>query len=138
MLPARLLDVRLLGKHQVAAFGATVLDFSVMIALVELAGVAPPLATLGAAVCGGVANFTLARAWAFRGLHTGEATGQAARYAIVSLGGALLNAGALAAMLAVSLIPYLLARLVVSYSVSLGYTYPMHTRVVFRAREQAR
>lgn len=135
--PARLLDLRLIGKHQVAAFLATIVDFSVMIALVELAGAAPPLATIGAAVCGGMANFTLGRTWAFREQHTGSLSGQAARYAVVSLGGALLNAGVLAAMLAVAMIPYVLARLVVSYSVSLAYTYPMHTRVVFRAQDRA-
>ena len=132
--PARLLDVRLLGKHQLAALLATAVDFSVMIALVELAGLPPPLATIAAAASGGVTNFTLGRAWAFRDVHTGSMGGQAARYAVVSAGGALLNAGVLAAMLAVSAIPYVLARLVVSYAVSLAYTYPMHTRVVFRAQ----
>lgn len=136
-VPARLLDVRLLGKHQLAALAATAVDFSVMIALVELAGLSPPLATIAAAASGGVTNFSIGRTWAFRGVHTGSMGGQAARYAVVSLGGALLNAGVLAAMLAVAVIPYVLARLVVSYSVSLAYTYPMHTRVVFRAQAAA-
>lgn len=133
-VPARLLDVRLLGKHQIAAFLATVVDFTVMVALVELAGLTPPIATIAAGLCGGVTNFTLGRAWAFRDVHTGTMTAQAARYAVASLGGALLNAGMLAAVLAVATIPYVLARLVVSFAVSLAYTYPMHTRFVFRAR----
>jgi putative flippase GtrA len=136
--PARLLDVRLIGKHQIAAFLATVVDFSVMIALVELVGLAPPLATIAAAICGGVTNFALGRTWAFRDVHTGSLGGQAARYAVVSLGGALINGAALAGMLAVSMIPYVLARLVVSFSVSLAYTYPMHTRVVFRTKAAPR
>lgn len=134
--PSRLLDVRQIGKHQLAAFLATAVDFSVMVALVELAALAPPRATFVAAFCGGVTNFTLGRTWAFREVHTGSVTGQAARYAVVSIGGALLNAGALAAMLAVWVVPYLLGRLAISYVVSLAYTYPLHTRVVFRARTE--
>ena len=131
--PARLLDVRLLSKHQVAALAATAADFAVMIALVELAHLSPPLATLAGAVFGGVTNFSLGRAWAFRDAHTGSLRSQAARYAVVSLGGALLNAGLVASVLGVLSIPYVLARLLVSGLVSLAYTYPMHTRVVFRA-----
>jgi len=72
---SRLLAPRLIGRHQLAALLATSVDFSVRLVLVELAGLAPPLAT---------------------------------------------------------------TRLVVSFSVSLAYTYPMHTRVVFRTREVPR
>ncbi len=132
----RLLDVRLLGRHQVAALLATGVDFAVMIALVELVKLAPPVATVLAAMCGGVANFTIGRTWAFRDLHTGSLAGQASRYAVASLGGALLNGLLLAALLAIVSLPYVLARVVVSALVSLAYTYPVHTRFVFRAQSQ--
>ena len=122
-------DLALLGRHQVAAFAATAVDFSAMIAFVELVGLAPPLATVFSAILGGISNFTLSRAWAYRDRHEGPVHGQAFRYAIVSLGGTLLN-GALVAMLA--FVPYVLARLVVSALVSVLYTYPLHTRFVFR------
>lgn len=126
--------LRLFGKHQLAALVATGIDFGTMIALVELAHVAPPLATVGGAVCGGMTNFAIGRSWAFRGVHTGSLPGQAARYAAVSLGGALLNGALVAVVLAAVALPYVLARLIVAALVSVTYTFPLHTRVVFRAR----
>ena len=133
----RLLDARLIGRHQGAATVATAVDFAVMIALVELAKVSPPVATVAGAAAGGVTNFLLGRSWAFRGVHSGSLRGQALRYAAASLGGALLNAALLAALLGVAAIPYVLARVAVAGVVSLAYTYPVHARLVFRAREAA-
>lgn len=124
-----LFDLALLGRHQVAAFAATAVDFTAMIAFVELVGLAPPLATILSAILGGLTNFTLSRVWAYRDRHEGALHDQALRYAVVSLGGALLN-GALVALL--SFVPYVLARIAVSFAVSVLYTYPLHTRFVFR------
>ena len=129
---ARLLDLRLLGRHQIAAAVATLVDFISMIALVELAGAAPPYATLLSATAGGITNFTLGRTWAFRARHRGSVASQAARYAFVCAGGALLNASVLGAILAISEPPYIAARAVVSILVSLAYTYPLHARFVYR------
>ncbi|MDB4935682.1 MAG: hypothetical protein JWP87_2654 [Labilithrix sp.] len=131
-LTRRLYHLHLFGKHQLAALIATGVDFAVMIALVELAALPPPLATVIAAICGGVTNFTLARTWAFRSVHTGTLSGQAMRYAVVSFGGALLNGALVALVLAAAAVPYVLARIVVSAAVSVAYTFPMHTRIVFR------
>lgn len=122
-------DLALLGRHQVAAFAATAVDFTAMIAFVELVGLAPPLATIVSAIIGGLTNFTLSRLWAYRDRHEGALPDQALRYAVVSLGGALLN-GALVALL--SFVPYVFARIAVSLAVSVLYTYPLHTRFVFR------
>lgn len=122
-------DLGLLGRHQAAAFVATAVDFAAMIALVEAAGLAPPLATIFSAILGGITNFAVSRTWAFRGRHAGAVHGQAARYAVVSLGGALLN-GALVAL--AWFVPYVIARAFVSIAVSILYTYPLHTRFVFR------
>jgi putative flippase GtrA len=122
-------DLALLGRHQIAAFAATVVDFSAMIAFVELLGITPPLATIFSAILGGLSNFTLSRAWAYRDRHDGAVHDQALRYAVVALGGALLN-GALVALL--FFVPYVVARVVVSLLVSVLYTYPLHTRFVFR------
>lgn len=130
---ARLLDLQLLGRHQLAAAIATLVDFLSMIALVELAGVAPPYATLLSAMVGGITNFTIGRTWAFRDRHRGSVGSQAARYAVVCAGGALLNASVLGAVLAIAEPPYVVARAVVSVLVSLVYTYPLHARFVYRA-----
>jgi len=130
---ARLFDLRLLGRHQLAAALATAVDFTTMVALVELAGAPPPFATLASAMGGGLANFAISRLWAFRARHRGSMPAQATRYAIACAGGAVLNAGLLAIVLALGSPPYVLARAVVSVLVSVAYTYPMHTRFVFRA-----
>jgi putative flippase GtrA len=122
-------DLGLLGRHQVAAFAGTVIDFTAMITAVEVFGVAPPLATIGSAIVGGITNFTLSRVWAYRHRHEGAVRGQALRYAVVSLGGALLN-GALVALF--SSAPYVVARVAISIVVSVLYTYPLHTKFVFR------
>ena len=134
---ARLLDARLLGRHQLAAAFATLVDFGVMIALVELGHVLPPTATLVSATAGGIANFVVGRLWAFRDRHRGSMTSQGARYALVCAGGAFVNASLLGAVLAVASPPYVIARAVVSIVVSIAYTYPMHTRFVFRAVQEA-
>lgn len=129
---ASLLDLSLVGRHQTAALLATIIDFATMIALVEAANVSPPAATLASAFVGGLANFVVSRVWAFRGRHEGTVRAQAARYAFVSLGGALLNAALLAAILRLFVVPYPAARGLIAILVSILYTYPLHARVVFR------
>lgn len=125
---------RLLGRHQLAAAAATAVDFGVMTALVALAHVPPPPAAFASALVGGATNFTLSRAWAFRGLHGRSLRAQALRYVVVCLGGALANALLLAALLRASSLPYLAARALVAVVVSLFYTYPAHVRFVFDVR----
>lgn len=132
---ARLLDPRLLGRHQTAAAVATALDFSTMIALVELFGAPPAIATVVGAVAGGVTNFLVTRRWAFHELHSGSVRSQAARYAVVSSGGAILNGALVQLALVATPLSYIVARTIGSALVSVFYTYPLHARVVFRVRE---
>ncbi len=134
---ARLLDIRLLGRHQLTAAVTTLVDFTMMVGLVELARIAPPTATLVSATVGGIFNFAVSRLWAFRARHRGSVTSQGARYAIVCAGGAFLNATLLAAVLAIVDPPYIVVRAAVSILVSIAYTFPMHTRFVFRAVQEA-
>lgn len=127
---------RVLVRHQVAAAIATAVDFGVMIALVEIVGMIPAAATLVSAAVGGVTNFTIARAWAFRGRHTGTMRAQLGRYFVVSLGGALLNAALLEVLLLMASPPYVVARAAVAVTVSLAYSYPAHSRIVFRVADE--
>lgn len=128
-----LADARLLGRHQLAAALATAADFGSMVALVELAGFAPPSATMVSAVAGGVANFTLARGWVFRWPQDRRLGAQALRYAAASLGGAALNALLLALLLRAGLgIPYVVGRCAAAVAVGVLYSYPAHARFVFR------
>lgn len=128
----------LLVRHQIAAAIGTAADFGAMIALVELVKLAPPVATVVSALVGGVVNFLVSRAWAFKDQHSGSTASQGMRYALASAGGALLNAALLAAFLRLtSAIPYPFARAAVAVAVSLLYTYPVHTRLVFRVGKSA-
>lgn len=129
---ASLLDASLLGRHQIAAASATAVDFGTMVLLVEWFGRSPPGATVASAILGGIVNFVLSRAWAYRERHDGSLASQASRYAVVSVGGALLNASFLGLVLSVIDAPYAAVRVVVAVVVSVLYTYPLHTRVVFR------
>jgi putative flippase GtrA len=131
----RLVDPRLLGRHQGAAFAATCVDFGFMVSLVEAGGAAPAYATALGALAGGVTNFLLSRRWAYQARHSGSVASQGVRYAAVSLGGALLNAALVQVAVSSTPLPYVLARLVGAAVVSLVYTYPLHTRVVFRVRD---
>lgn len=129
---------RLLGRHQIAAAIGTSTDFATMIALVEVAHVDAPLATMLSALAGGLVNFTVSRRWAFREIHRGALPAQAAKYAVVSLGGALLNSLLLAVALHTLPVSYVVARVGVAVAVSLLYSYPLHTRLVFRVEPASR
>jgi putative flippase GtrA len=129
-------DARLVLRHQAAAAIGTAADFGTMIALVELVRLAPPVATMISAMMGGIVNFSVSRAWAFRQRHDGSFRSQAMRYALASAGGALLNAFLLSLVLRALEVPYPLARAGVAIVVSLLYTYPVHTRIVFRVGER--
>lgn len=133
-----LVDVRLLIRHQAAALFATVVDFTSMIALVELLHVRPAYATFVSATLGGVANFSASRTWAYRSIHAGSLHSQAWRYALVSLGGALLNAVFVGVILHFVRAPYVAVRAVVAVFVSVCYNYWMHARFVFRLKPAPR
>jgi putative flippase GtrA len=126
-----------LGKHQIAALIATAVDFAVMIALVELAGASPVLATAVGAACGAVTNFTLGRTAVFGATHD-RVHVQALRYAFVSgtsLGLNALGVHVLAIMLGTH---YVAARLITSFFVSVLWNFPLQRHFVFRrARELA-
>ena len=124
-------------RHQMAAAVGTAADFGAMIAGVQLLHLSPPVATLISAMVGGVVNFSASRLWAFDRTHSGSLGSQAWRYALAMLGGAALNAIVLAAFLSVVVIPYPFARAFVAVAVSLLYTYPVHTRLVFRVKPES-
>lgn len=130
---SRPLTVGTLLRHQLGAFFATVVDFGVMIALVELARLPPMWATAASATSGALTNFTLGRRWIFQD-HAGTVGGQAIRYAAVSAGSLALNTvgeGITNGLLGVR---YVLARILVAGFVSVFYNFPLHRLFVFPRR----
>jgi putative flippase GtrA len=122
----------MLGRHQVGAIVATLIDFGVMIFCVERLGMRPPVATGIGATLGGITNFTLGRTWVFP-RHAGRLGGQALRYASVSAGGAALNAFGEHLVNGRAHVQYVVARAIVSVAVSLLWNYPMQREFVFHA-----
>lgn len=122
---------RTLGRHQIGAIVATVVDFGTMIFLVEVFLLRPDVATAIGAAFGGVTNFTLGRAWIFRG-HYGHLAGQAVRYASVSAAGAALNAFGEHLVHDRAHVQYVVARALVAIAVSLMWSFPMQREFVFQ------
>ncbi len=120
-----------LGKHQVAAFVATAVDFVVMIALVELAGASPVLATVAGATCGAITNFSLGRTAVFAATHD-RVHAQAVRYALVSATSLGLNALGVYVLAVMFSAHYVAARVVTSLLVSVAWNFPLQRHFVFR------
>jgi putative flippase GtrA len=125
--------LRTLGRHQVGAIAATLVDFATMIALVEGARLSPEAATPIGAIVGAVTNFTLGRAWIFR-RHTGHWAAQASRYALVSAASAGWNTLGEQLVHGMGHVQYVVARAIVSFVVSLVWNFPVQRAFVFRER----
>lgn len=123
--------VTLLSQHQLSSLVATGVDYCVMILCVSAFGLSPVLGTVIGALCGAVTSFTLGRRWVFDA-RRGELGGQALRYAMVSAVSLCCNAGGEWLLVRVGL-QYIVARVVASTVVGIGWNFPMHRHFVFRA-----
>jgi putative flippase GtrA len=121
---------RVLARHQVGAFVATVVDFAVMIACVSV-GLAPVSGTAIGAASGACTNFALGRHWIFPSGARGRAAHQAARYALVSGGSLALNTLGEYLVQGRGHVQYVLARVLVSLVVGLAWNFPLHRFWVF-------
>lgn len=124
--------LRLVGRHQVASLVTTAIDFSVMVALVQLLGAPAALAAVAGAGVGAVVNFRLGRSWIFDARHEPVA-GQALRYGVVSGASAALNGGGELLVHDVAGVHYVVARCLVAALVSLAWNLPMQRHFVFGA-----
>jgi putative flippase GtrA len=120
-------------RHQLGSLGATLVDFTVMITCVR-SGLSPVAGTAIGAACGAVTNFTLGRLWIFPSPAPDRADRQAVRYAVVSLSSLGLNTlGELGVHNGLH-VQYVVARMLVSAAVSLGWNYPLQRGWVFAPR----
>jgi putative flippase GtrA len=128
---------RVLGRHQVGAIVATLTDFAVMVTAVQALSWSPVEGTLAGATAGGVTNFALGRRWIFRG-GSGALGGQAARYVMVSIASAGLNALGEHIAHDRAHVQYVVARALVAVAVSFAWNFPMQRSFVFRAAARSR
>ncbi len=123
--------VTLLSQHQISSLAATGVDYCIMILCVSVFGLTPVVGTIIGALCGAVTSFTLGRRWVFDA-RRGDIRGQALRYALVSAVSLCGNAGGEWLLLRAGL-QYVVARVIASLAVGIGWNFPMHRHFVFRA-----
>ena len=117
-------------RHHTTAVLSTVVDYSVMVALVELGGLNPVPATALGALCGAVTNFTVNRRFTYRAAQVPVGS-QLWRFALVSAASLGLNTAGEWLFHDVLGIQYLGARVIASLIVSNGWNYPMLRFFVF-------
>jgi putative flippase GtrA len=120
-------------RHHIASIAATIVDYGLMIGLVELAHLGPVAATAIGALCGGVTNFTLGRVFTYRATEASLGR-QSWRYALVSAASLGLNAAGEYLFSSVLGLQYLLARVITSVIVSNAWNYPLQRFFVFSRR----
>jgi putative flippase GtrA len=126
---------RLLSQHQLSSLAATGVDYCVMIVCVSIIGLSPVVGTVVGALCGAVTSFTLGRRWVFDA-RRGDLRRQALRYGMVSLVSLLCNAAGEWLLVRLHL-QYVLARVIASTVVGVGWNFPMHRHFVFRVEPPA-
>jgi putative flippase GtrA len=125
-------------RNHTTAVISTIIDYSVMVGLVELAHLGPVAATPIAAFAGGVTNFTLNRNFTYRGAGARPIRAQLFRYAQVSGCSLCLNTLGEFLFLKIPHLHYFLARVITSTIVSNVWNYPLMRFFVFSARRSSR
>ena len=121
--------MRRFARSALTSIGTTSLDFLVLIALVELAGVGYAPATFIGSLVGSTSNFIINRAWAFEAT-ADRAHRQAARYVLTQLGSAGLHTLGVWALTRVC-VGYAIAKVVVAVAAYLVWNYPLNRWYVF-------
>jgi putative flippase GtrA len=123
-------------RHHLTSVAATVVDYGLMVACVELLHLRPVPATAIGALAGAVTSFTLARVFTYR-VNDSPVAGQTWRYALVSAASLSLNAAGEYLFNGVLGLQYLLARLITSIIVSNFWNYPLQRFFVFSRRRES-
>ena len=116
---------------------STIVDYSVMIAMVELAGLGPVAATPIAAFAGAVTNFTMNRNFTYRAAAS-PMRSQLWRFVLVSACSLGWNTLGEFLFLKVPHLHYFLARVITSTIVSNVWNYPLLRFFVFSERRSSR
>lgn len=119
-----------LWRFSLASAVATGTDFLVVNLLVSQLGALPWAATALGCIVGAVVNFVVNRLWTFE--DHGPPLGQATRYGLVSGAGALLNAGGVGLLTALTPLDYRVVWGLVRAGVFLLWSYPLNRGYVFQ------
>jgi putative flippase GtrA len=114
----------------------TVLDFGVLVTMVQLFHVNYILATWFGTVVGSLSNFTINRYWAFKDSRV-PGGHQFARFVAVQAGASALHTGGVWVFTRFLGIPYQISKLIIAALVMVGWNYPMNRRLVFSTNRLA-
>ena len=124
-------------RHHTTAIISTIVDYSVMVGVVELTKLGPVAATPIAAFCGAVTNFTINRSFTYRATRN-PVRSQLWRFALVSACSLGLNTVGEFLFLKIPHLHYVLARVITSTIVSNVWNYPLLRFFVFSERRSQR
>lgn len=117
-------------RANIASLIASFSDYLITILLVQLAHADKFAASAIGTICGGIINFLIGRSWAFRA--SGQnVKKQAVRYFLVWVGNLFLNMLGFYLLNKLAGAHYILAKVVTSLLVAVGWNYPLQKRYVF-------
>ena len=125
------------ARSAITSIFTTSLDFALLAALVELAGLGHPLATFLGTLVGSTSNFLINRSWAFRA-GEGRAGAQAVRYVLVQLGSIGLHTLGVWWLADLCGVRYLVAKVIVAVAAYLAWNFPLCHFFVFRTASAGR
>jgi putative flippase GtrA len=119
------------AKAQLASFIASMIDYGITIASVEILGFWYLAGSSTGTIIGGITNFSLGRNWVFRGGER-ERHVQFFRYFLVWTGYLLLATSGVYLLTHFGHFNYLVSKVSVTLFLAIGYNYPLQKRFVFR------
>lgn len=124
-------------KAQVSSFAGSVVDYTTMVLLTELAGVFYSYSIIISGIVGAFVNFYVSRNWAFGANKTELEYKQVMRFACMVLGSVLLKSYGTHFFTTLSGIDYKITRLMVDLVVAFGFNFPLQKYWIFAAPQQA-
>ena len=118
-------------KANVSSLISSFCDFLITIIIKELLNADPFFASIIGTISGGIINFIIGRYWVFKVYHF-NIYQQTRRYFIIWAGNLLLNALGVYVLLHYAGLNYILAKLIISVTVAVGYNYPLQKKYVFK------
>jgi len=118
-------------KANIASLTASFCDYLVTILLKQFFKMDAVAASILGTVVGGIINFFIGRLWVFRSSNT-SFIHQGKKYLFTWTGNLVLNALGVYLLIRLGGVHYIIAKLVTSITVAIGYNYPMQKKYVFK------
>jgi len=119
------------SKAQLVSLLASGVDFLVTWLLVQWLGAPKVAGSATGSIMGGVTHFSISRNWVFSATES-KWTAQVTRYILVWIGNLVLNVSGFWLLTHYTTMNYLLAKVIVSIAVAVGYNYVLQKRYVFK------